>query len=189
MNIRKRIKIFFIIFSFFVVLLFCTYHILLFSTGIKTTSRIEKAVLKNNKVKEILYCDLYNDYKEVAYIEILLKNGFVIVSDDIRFVNKELIFSNIISINNYSVGYTRLNKIKGTVSSGYGWNYIMNSKSVNEIIDHFEEFYRNICALPDVIYDKSIYKRSKEFFDSIPDNYIEEDEEYITKYFREKVEP
>ena len=95
MNIRKRIKIFFIIFSFFVVLLFCAYHILLFSTGIKTTSRIEKAVLKNNNVKEILYCDLYNDYKEVAYIEILLKNGFIIVSDDIRFVNKELIFSQI----------------------------------------------------------------------------------------------
>jgi len=53
MNIRKRIKIFFIIFSFFVVLLFCAYHILLFSTGIKTTSRIEKAVLKNNKVEYV----------------------------------------------------------------------------------------------------------------------------------------
>lgn len=135
------------------------------------------------KIEEYLQDD--EKYEEID-ATIKLTNGLKIRFSYIRKEDGKLVFQDVGYINGYMVKLFIYKKKENTYTFGYdGEEYLYSSHNFNEWLENSEMIYEKLQSLP---LTELKFEDSKEFFDSLQTDFIEETDTEIRKYFKYKDE-
>ncbi len=133
------------------------------------------------KIEDYLQDD--ERYEEID-ATIKLKNGLQMRFNYIRREDGKLVFQDLSHINGYDIAVFIYKKKQNTcIFIGIVEDYLYPTKNLNDWLENSESIYEKLQRLP---LTEVKYETSKEFFDSLHTDFVEENDTEIRKYFKWK---
>ncbi len=151
-----------------------------------SVNKLLKEIETNPNVEKIEDYLQDDERYEKINATIKLKNGLKMHFSYIRREDGKLVFQDAGSINGYAVIFFIYKKNENTYTFSYTEeNYLYPTNYLDDWLENSEAIYEKLLRLPLTEYK---YEKSKEFFDSLQTDFVEETDMEIRKYFKWKTE-
>ena len=151
-----------------------------------SVNKLLKAIEANPNVEKIEDYLQDDERYEKVFATIKLKNGLRMEFENIRRKDGKLVFQRLCYINGYDITVFIYKKNENTcICINFAEDYLYPTKNLDEWIENSASIYKKLNELP---LTEITYDTSKEFFDSLQTDFVEETDTEIRKYFKWKRE-
>lgn len=150
----------------------------------RSVNKIIQEIEKNQNVEKIEYYFQDDERSEDIYADIQLKNKLHMSFNYIKWGKNGLVFQDLRKINGFvPMAYIYKKSEEICIIDEFCTQYLYSTHNLTDWLENSEAIYDKIQKLPiiEIRYDKS-----KEFFDSLQTDFVEETDTEIRKYFKWK---
>ena len=149
-----------------------------------SVNRLLKEIEANPNVEKIEDYLQDDERYEKVFATIKLKNGLRMEFENIQRDDRNLIFQNLCNINGYDMAVYIYKKKENTcIFIDFAEEYLYPTKNLDDWLENSETIYEKLQKLP---LTEVKYEKSKDFFNSLQTDFVEESNTEIRKYFKYK---